>query len=84
MTDITQELPLAAEPPPPGAFGVLGWLRASLSWQATDATYDRIDCSRTVSARSQQPTGDGDRVRGILRAIETQQNGFTGRRITHE
>src|ERR1700726_482669 len=30
MTDIAQELPLAAEPPPPAASGLFGWLRANL------------------------------------------------------
>jgi len=30
MTDVAQELPLAAEPPPPAAAGPFGWLRANL------------------------------------------------------
>ena len=30
MTDLTQELPLAFEPPPPATAGVFGWLRANL------------------------------------------------------
>jgi len=30
MTDVAQELPLAAEPPPPTAAGMFGWLRANL------------------------------------------------------
>src|SRR5215469_3306617 len=30
MTDVTQELPLAIEPPPPAAAGLVGWLRANL------------------------------------------------------
>jgi general L-amino acid transport system permease protein len=30
MTDLTQELPLAVEPPPPATSGLLGWLRANL------------------------------------------------------
>jgi general L-amino acid transport system permease protein len=30
MTDVAQELPLAAEPPPPTAAGPFGWLRANL------------------------------------------------------
>jgi general L-amino acid transport system permease protein len=30
MTDVTQDLPLAVEPPPPAASGALGWLRANL------------------------------------------------------
>ena len=30
MTDITQELPLAVEPPPPVSSGLVGWLRANL------------------------------------------------------
>ena len=30
MTDVAQELPLAAEPPPPTAAGLFGWLRANL------------------------------------------------------
>jgi general L-amino acid transport system permease protein len=30
MTDLTQELPVALEPPPPATSGVLSWLRANL------------------------------------------------------
>ncbi|HEX3416063.1 MAG TPA: amino acid ABC transporter permease, partial [Stellaceae bacterium] len=30
MTDVAQELPLVAEPPPPAAAGLFGWLRANL------------------------------------------------------
>src|SRR6201981_797146 len=30
MTDVTQDLPIATEPPPPAAAGLLGWLRANL------------------------------------------------------
>jgi len=30
MTDLTQELPVALEPPPPATSGLLGWLRANL------------------------------------------------------
>jgi general L-amino acid transport system permease protein len=30
MTDVTQELPLAVEPPPPATSGPFGWLRANL------------------------------------------------------
>src|SRR5215831_15296763 len=30
MTDVTQELPLAVEPPPPATAGLFGWLRANL------------------------------------------------------
>src|SRR5438876_179480 len=30
MTDVTQELPLAVEPPPPATSGPIGWLRANL------------------------------------------------------
>jgi general L-amino acid transport system permease protein len=30
MTDLTQDLPLAAEPPPPAAAGLFGWLRTNL------------------------------------------------------
>src|SRR5271169_4431676 len=30
MTDVAQELPLAAEPPPPAAASLFGWLRANL------------------------------------------------------
>src|SRR6516164_2755477 len=30
MTDVTQELPIVVEPPPPATAGPLGWLRANL------------------------------------------------------
>src|SRR6266478_3002029 len=30
MTDVTQDLPIIAEPPPPATSGPLGWLRANL------------------------------------------------------
>ena len=30
MTDVAQELPLAAEPPPRATAGLFGWLRANL------------------------------------------------------
>ncbi len=30
MTDVTQELPVVVEPPPPAAAGLIGWLRANL------------------------------------------------------
>jgi general L-amino acid transport system permease protein len=30
MTDVTQDLPLAIEPPPPATSGAIGWLRANL------------------------------------------------------
>jgi general L-amino acid transport system permease protein len=30
MTDVTQELPVTLEPPPPAAAGLFGWLRANL------------------------------------------------------
>src|SRR5712675_783874 len=30
MTDVTQELPVTLEPPPPAASGLFGWLRANL------------------------------------------------------
>src|SRR5271166_2798547 len=30
MTDVTQDLPIIAEPPPPAAAGLIGWLRANL------------------------------------------------------
>ena len=30
MTDVTQELPVTVEPPPPAAAGLFGWLRANL------------------------------------------------------
>src|SRR5262249_5830988 len=30
MTDVTQDLPLAVEPPPPATSGLIGWLRANL------------------------------------------------------
>ncbi|HMD62975.1 MAG TPA: amino acid ABC transporter permease [Stellaceae bacterium] len=30
MTDVTQDLPLAIEPPPPATSGLVGWLRANL------------------------------------------------------
>jgi len=30
MTDVTQDLPLTIEPPPPAASGLIGWLRANL------------------------------------------------------
>src|SRR5229473_374712 len=30
MTDVTQELPVVVEPPPPGTAGLIGWLRANL------------------------------------------------------
>jgi general L-amino acid transport system permease protein len=30
MTDVTQDLPLVVEPPPPATAGLIGWLRANL------------------------------------------------------
>src|ERR1700680_793815 len=42
MTDIAQELPLAAEPPPPAASGLFGWLRANLFSSLSNTTLPLI------------------------------------------